>query len=259
VRRDFRQLITGIEAVALLYQCQRERDDRGRIMATPDDYGHARRLLLDVFQSAVTAGLTRAVRETVEAARRIYHGEPLTNQAIGDALGLSKDTTWHRVRRAVTLGYLINDESRRGRPAQIRPGEPLPDDRPALPTVAQLAACVDLPETHSTVQPLASARIDAESESEVEGWVESAIQPPLRPGSGSTPASDAVVVEGLNRDPGEQHTSRDADEGAMAEARFGPGASRSRALRAYARSTPVSVPSPPAVPANDDESEIIFL
>jgi len=212
MRRDFRQLLTMIEAVALLHQCQRERDTSGRIVASLDDYGHARTLLLDVFQGAVTAGLTPAVRQTVEATRRIYGGEPLTGQAIADALALSKDTTWHRVKRAITLGYLINDESRKGRPAQIRPGDPLPDDQPALPSVAELSRlCVDLPETTSTVQPRCGAGVYAESDVVVEGWVEGGAQPRLQPLQSADLDSDREpdekMVEGLNRNPGAQHTT----------------------------------------------------
>jgi CHC2-type zinc finger protein len=259
MRRDFRQLITVIEAVALLYQCQRERDDRGRIIATLDDYGHARRLLLDVFQGAVTAGLTRALRETVEAVRRIYQGDPLTNQAIGDALGLSKDTTWHRVRRAITLGYLINDESRRGRPAQIRPGEPLPDDRPALPTAEELRTCVERPKSTSTIQPEGLGRWDAEVEAAVEKGAELPIQPVSARVADSPSAPDTPVVERLNLDPGEPHTAQEAEERTMVEGRFCPGASDSQALQAYAKTASVSAPPASSDRACDEESEIIVL
>lgn len=211
MRRDFRQLLTMVEAIALLHQRQRDTDGDGRIVATLDDYGRARTLLLDVFQIAVSGGVTAPVRETVHAVNRIYRGDPLTKQEIADELKLSKDTAWHRIRRAISLGYLSNDETRKGRPAQIRPGDRLPDDRPALPRVQDLMVRVSgHPETDSTVQPSAVAEAWPESEARVEGAVESAIQPPLQPSlaavSASAGYSSAGQVERLNAEPEAAHT-----------------------------------------------------
>jgi hypothetical protein len=45
-RRAFPQLLTMIQSVALLHQRQRDRDAEGRLVATADDYGLARYLLL---------------------------------------------------------------------------------------------------------------------------------------------------------------------------------------------------------------------
>jgi len=212
MRRDFRQLLTMIEAVAMLHQHQRERDADGRIMADLDDYGHARTLLLDVFQGASSAGLTPQVRETVAAVERIYEGEALTKQTIADELGLSKDTAWYRIRRAISLGYLTNDEARKGRPAQIRPGDALPDDRPALPAVSALMSGVSGgPETDSTVQPLSLEEAAPESEDAVERAVEHAVQPRVQPSLAAVSASSSRAREGqverLNPEPERVHTS----------------------------------------------------
>jgi hypothetical protein len=38
MRRDFRQLLTCIQAIALLYQCQRQKSPEGAILATLEDY-----------------------------------------------------------------------------------------------------------------------------------------------------------------------------------------------------------------------------
>jgi hypothetical protein len=207
MRRDFRQLLTMIEAIAMLHQHQRERDADGRIVANLDDYGHARTLLLDVFQGVSSAGLTPQVRETVAAVQRIYEGEPLTKQAIADALGLSKDTAWYRIKRAISLGYLSNDETRKGRPAQIRPGDPLPDDRPALPTVGELVSRVsDRRETASTVQPEARDEPTGEVEGAVECAVQPRVQPSTAPVAGSLRHTADGEVERLNPEPEGAHT-----------------------------------------------------
>jgi hypothetical protein len=217
MRRDFRQLLTTIEAVALLHQQQREVDADGRIVATLDDYGHARRLLREVFQGASSAGLTAQVRETVAAVQRIYEGQPLTKQAIADELGVSKDTAWYRIKRAIQLGYLVNEETRKGNPAKVRPGDALPDDRAALPDVEALLMCVSRQsETGSTVQPPTSTGRDGESTGAVETMVESSIQPSIQPpldgASDSTGPIPRAPVEGLNADPGAPHTSGDERE-----------------------------------------------
>ncbi|MDP9236363.1 MAG: hypothetical protein M3P30_03025 [Chloroflexota bacterium] len=212
MRRDFRQLLTMVETIAMLYQRQRDADGDGRIIARLDDYGQARTLLMEVFQVAASGGVTAAVRETVDAVNRRYVDVALTKQMVADELKLSKDTAWHRIRRAISLGYLSNDETRKGRPAQIRPGDPLPDDRPALPTVEQLEARVrDQPTTDSTVQPPSPDEAVMESGAEVEPRVEQAIQPRLQPAVAPVLASvsgtHAGQVERLNAQPGAVHTT----------------------------------------------------
>jgi len=57
MRRDFRQLLTCIQAIALLYQCQRETTPDGCIKATIEDYAYARELLIPVFDSIVAEGI----------------------------------------------------------------------------------------------------------------------------------------------------------------------------------------------------------
>ena len=186
MRRDFRQLLTSIQAIALLYQLQRERDADGRIVATLEDYDVARRLLWETFQTVATGGVSATVRETVEAVNRLYDGAtPLTVKAIGDALGLAKNTTSYRVRRALKVGCLVNLETRKGAPAKITPGESLPEYRPALPDIDVIMPLY-LPETVCTIEPPPSARIYAESEGAVQTPLCTAIEPLLNPGDGST-------------------------------------------------------------------------
>lgn len=62
MRRDFPQLLSVIQAIALLYQWQRPRDPQGRIVATLEDYAQARWLLEEVFGATVSEGVTRLYR-----------------------------------------------------------------------------------------------------------------------------------------------------------------------------------------------------
>src|SRR5262249_24236757 len=58
MRRDFQQLLTTIEAIALLHQCQRPRTPEGWVEATVADYEHARDLLAPIFEATAAEGLT---------------------------------------------------------------------------------------------------------------------------------------------------------------------------------------------------------
>jgi len=148
MRRDFRQLLTTIQSVALLHQCQRERDDEGRIIASKDDYRIARDLLLDTFTSAATGGVSATVRETVVAVASLFDGErPVTATALAARLGLSKAATSDRVKRAVSLGFVVNQETQRGMPHRLILGDPIPDEVRALPDPDSLGYCPEEPRT----------------------------------------------------------------------------------------------------------------
>jgi hypothetical protein len=140
MRRDFRQLMTVIESTALLYQRQRERDALGRVLANFIDYGLARELVLPTFATASSGGVTVQVRETVDMLCKLHveTGQPVTVKVLADALGLTTSPTWYRVQRAIELRYIVNQETRPRQPAKLVPGDPLPEDRPPLPTVSEL-------------------------------------------------------------------------------------------------------------------------
>jgi len=212
MRRDFRQLLTVIQAVALLYQRQRQRDAEGRIVATLEDYRRARNLLLESFTEAATGGVSGPVRETVQEVARLYDGtSPLTVKAVADGLGLSKDTVWHRVRRALRAGYVVNLEAQKGRPAKLVPGDPLPEERPTLPEPEELCVYAPHADGHSTVQPPDAGPICAESEAAVESAVEQPIQPPERAAPDTEPAPVGDAVERLNGDRGDKETHTESE------------------------------------------------
>jgi hypothetical protein len=64
LRRDFRLLLTLIQAHALLHRELRQRDDRGRILATVADYVAVRALVADLFAEGVDATVKPETRET---------------------------------------------------------------------------------------------------------------------------------------------------------------------------------------------------
>jgi hypothetical protein len=141
LRRDFRSLLGLIRAHALLHQASRDRDDRDRIVATIDDYSAVRDLVEEVFSAGIGATVKPETRETVEtvAALQADHENGVPLPAVANTLSLDKSVVSRRWRVARDGGYLVNLEERRGRPARLIIGEPLPDETPILPTPEALA------------------------------------------------------------------------------------------------------------------------
>jgi hypothetical protein len=157
MRRDFPQLLTVIQTIALLHQGLRDRDPQGRIIATPEDYAQARWLLEETFTGTIHEGLTPAVRETVEAVSRISSGvNPITERQLADDLGLARSTIHDRVQRALHGGWLVNRTTQKGAPAQLLPAAPLPDRCP-LPTLEELFVCRYYPKLPEPPEPCCAA------------------------------------------------------------------------------------------------------
>jgi hypothetical protein len=139
LRRDFGAVLNLIRAHALLHQAHRERDGRGRIVASLDDYAAVRALVGDLVAEGLEMAVGPAIRETVDAVRLAHNpGEGVTVLAVANQLGLDKSAASRRVRAARDLGYLKNLEERRGRPARLAIGEPLPDNRELMPRAEDL-------------------------------------------------------------------------------------------------------------------------
>ena len=131
LRRDFGQVLALIRSHALLHQATRERDGKGRIIATLGDYDAVRDLVVDVISEAVEKTVKPEVREIVAA---VASGDkPMTQASLVSELELDKGTVSRRVRSALDGGYLVNQEERKGRPHKLVVGNPLPDDLQILP------------------------------------------------------------------------------------------------------------------------------
>jgi hypothetical protein len=142
LRRDFGALLNLIKACAILHQASRERDAEGHIVATLEDYAIVRALVADLVSEGVEATVPAPVRETVEKLVRLCSDEEsVTIVRLAKALKLDKSAVWRRVRAAMDRGYVKNLEERKGRPARLVLGDPLPDDIEILPTVERLHGC----------------------------------------------------------------------------------------------------------------------
>ena len=194
MRRDFSQLLTVIQVNALLHQLQRERDVQGRIIATLDDYAAARWLLEEVFTATVNE-VTPTIRETVEAVAKLSkNGSTVAEHELVEKLGLAKSTIHYRVRRAVKSGFLVNQTSQRGAPAQLVVGGPIPDGCP-LPTTEELLLCVE--ESGNDSNPRTAPSDSAMAQLQLEGA--SGVRTPFEPHSNRSSSLHSQAEEGFER------------------------------------------------------------
>jgi len=150
LRRDISKVFVLIQAHALLHQENRQRDAKGRIEATVDDYEVVYGLIVDLVAEAVEATVPTEVRETVEAVAALKKSGtflPSTDSEsgvslgqLGEHMGLDKGTVSRRVNKAVKRGYLVNLEKGKGRPARVVLGDSLPQEVTVLPHPDKLRA-----------------------------------------------------------------------------------------------------------------------
>jgi hypothetical protein len=140
LRRDFRLLLSLIAAHTLLHRERRGRDEQGRVAATLRDYVAVRELVADLFAEGVDATVKPETREVVAIVKALGKDEVSVTE-IANALRLDKGAASRRVSDATAHGYLVNAETRKGRPARICLGDPLPSEIEILPHPDRLADC----------------------------------------------------------------------------------------------------------------------
>ncbi len=165
MRRDFTKVTTLIEAHAILHQASRGRDEEGRIVAELADYAAVQGLAADLVAEAGEASVPGPVRETVLAVRDLLTdgGGGVMVRELARALGLDKSSASRRAKSAVDLGYLQNLEDKKGKPARLILGDPLPEDTPVLPDAATLEAawrgCTVAPDTEGREDEFATFEV----------------------------------------------------------------------------------------------------
>lgn len=164
LRRDFGTVLALVKAHAILHQMSRQRDAEGAIVATLDDYAAVRELIGPIVSEGVDATVPRSIRETVEAVQLLLGGEAgISLSTAAKYLKLDKSATSRRIATAVQQGYLKNLEDRKGRPALIVLGDPLPDEIEILPTVEALQCCNDAAGVYLPPSTLQAAAVTADA------------------------------------------------------------------------------------------------
>ena len=157
LRRDFKAILYLIMSHAILHQASREQDDRGRIIATIEDYKAVWDLVAHIVSRGVQMTVPATMRETGQAVAKLQQerrkrqvGNP--GKAMGGAslmdvaniLHLNRSTVSRRVNACLEEGYLVNRETKRGQPFRLVVGDPLPEDSVVLPTPESLAKSCSL-------------------------------------------------------------------------------------------------------------------
>jgi len=148
LRRDFKTVLTLIRAHALLHQANRRKDAKGRLLAEIADYAAVRELVADLVAEGAEVTIKPEVRETIRAVQDLLaHGleddgiNSVKQADLKKALKLDKSVVSRRVAAALEAGLLRNLEERKGRPARLVLGDPLPDEIELLPTPERLHGC----------------------------------------------------------------------------------------------------------------------
>jgi hypothetical protein len=141
ILRDSARLSALIKAVAIVRIAHRSQDERGRLVATIDDYATVRGLVADLYEATAGAGtrVRLAVAAVEELTKATGPGSSTSTTEVAHRLGISVASAWRRLQTALASGWLVNDETRARQTAKLRVGEPLPPSS-GLPTVQELGA-----------------------------------------------------------------------------------------------------------------------
>lgn len=140
LRRDFGAILNLIRAHAILHQEQRGRDKYGRIIAALDDYAAVYDLVAELVSQGVQASAAPETREAVAAVAALVESTklPVTYKQVGDHLKLDKSAARRRCEVAIRDGYLINTQDKKGQPARLTVGDPLPVESHVIPSPEEL-------------------------------------------------------------------------------------------------------------------------
>ncbi|MFC2042185.1 hypothetical protein ACFLTV_01600 [Chloroflexota bacterium] len=160
IRRDFRHLLTLISACTIEHRFQREMDNDGTLIATVADYAMVFSLVSETFRSIQAEGINAADRKMVSVLNELTTppggkpGEkPVTQAVIRDHLKLVKSSASYRVKRLLSMGYLTNLESRKGKEMKLVPGTPLPEEADPLPSPCDLTEYLVTEGYHELIIP----------------------------------------------------------------------------------------------------------
>ncbi|QIN77509.1 hypothetical protein GBA65_02200 [Rubrobacter marinus] len=145
LRRDFGAVLNLIRTHAVLHQASREKDDRGRVVATLDDYAGVRALVADLVSEGVETTVPQGVRDAVHAVARLHaeKAEPVAVTQVAQKLGLDRSAASRRVRAAKERGHLRDLEDNPRKPSRLVPADPLPEDLEILPRPQALADALE--------------------------------------------------------------------------------------------------------------------
>ena len=131
VRRTFTHLLSLVKAVALLHQYQRDKDDQGRIIATPSDYDVVRSRLVEPLGRSLGCELTAGAKQIWEILAD-WSGE-FTVSDVTAKVDYCDNTVRGRFKELIARGQIVKLSESRG---QKGASYAVAEDRPALTGLA---------------------------------------------------------------------------------------------------------------------------
>ena len=142
IRRDIDKIQNLIEAHAILHQMNREVDENGCIVATLNDYDAVRALINEAVSIDVGERVAGSIRRVVNAVKKLYAAteEPVGQIEVARELNADKSNVLRDVRGALSLGLLVDLETRKGLPRQLVPRGEMAIDSDVLPDLRRLSS-----------------------------------------------------------------------------------------------------------------------
>lgn len=165
LRRDFSALLQLIKAHAILHQANRKRD-AFQVVATLDDYDAVKGIIGGYLAEGLDVQIPATVRQTVKAVQDLL-ARPGTKETsvaqVAKTLNIDKSSASRRVKGCLDKGYLVNNETQKGKPYKIAMGEPLPTEIKLLPDRDELSGVAP---TVGPLQTVADPACNRQSETE---------------------------------------------------------------------------------------------
>lgn len=161
VQRDFPQVLSLIQASALLHSCNRGLDNRGRVMASWDDYETVRSLVNDPISQGLEKAVPDGIRQVVEGVQTVqqqsHYGHSSVSQIkLAEHLQRDPSVVSRNVKKALEQGYLQNDNPGQGREAELRIGQRKLPSELVLPAPEEIFG---QPELHTPLTPAELATV----------------------------------------------------------------------------------------------------
>jgi hypothetical protein len=149
LRRDFKAILSLVQAHALLSKANRKTDKHGRIVATFEDYEAVRTRVRGVIMENAERGVSKKMRETVNAVAQICgnDGEPQAGfkapeasiAEIAKRLKLDRSAASRRVKQCLSRDLLRPvGEVKKGQKLLVKLGDPIAENEEVLPTVEEI-------------------------------------------------------------------------------------------------------------------------
>jgi hypothetical protein len=151
LRHALEQILSAVTVSALLHQATRAKDDRGRVIATIEDYVRVARFLERPFNEAIGSAIPHGVRElvwhllehtpamaeaAVTALPPAHQPRGLNLVQLAQKMNIDKSAAQRRAQKAMALGLAVDLGGGRGNPCRLVPVVHLRDDINVLPAGA---------------------------------------------------------------------------------------------------------------------------